>query len=171
VAVGGFDEEIRSSEDVEMFLRLGLKGRFVLAPDVVALKRTHAGQVRFADGAEVQIGYRKRFVEALDPGSRDRAKMLIKTAHRWRTADVHYAHGDPRSSLKGYLQTARVGDFRRSPVLRTYLVKDVAKSLVGSVVVTLLGERLTKKGRDLFRRFSRKILKRHPTAERGMWGQ
>jgi glycosyltransferase involved in cell wall biosynthesis len=168
-AIGGFDEEIRAGEDVEMFLRLGAQGPFLVIPEVVVSKRTHSGQVRFADSAQVNAEFKQRFAESLGGVRRERAERAIKSHDIWKRADWRYAKGDPRAALKGFVETARLKEVHRSPIRRAYLAKDLAKGFWSLVLVALVGQRRALQMRTWYQRVSRSFLKRHPKAERTFW--
>jgi glycosyltransferase involved in cell wall biosynthesis len=51
-ATGGWDEKMRRAADLEYWLRLGLRGRFLRIPEVLALWRIHEESSSFAEGAE-----------------------------------------------------------------------------------------------------------------------
>jgi glycosyltransferase involved in cell wall biosynthesis len=170
VGAGGFDEDIRAAEDEEMWLRLGTMGRVGLYPGIVADKRAHAGQVRFADRVEVARRFRLRFIQSLPEPEATRAESLIDTKRAWRRAETAYGAGDFRGALKGFLTVAapRRGVWR-FPIPRTYLVKDIAKSLVAAASQLLLGQRLAERARATWGRLSGDTFKRHPKAERKTW--
>jgi len=165
-AIGGFDEGIRAGEDVEMFLRLGTQGPFLVTPEVVVSKRTHPGQVRFEGGAEVHAEFKRRFAASLGGHRQERAERLLKSYETWRRAEWKYEKGDPRAALKGFVETLRMKEALRSPIRRAYLAKDLLKASGFRLVTGVLGDRRGSVLRSTFRQASKRLFKRHPSAER-----
>jgi len=60
-AVGGFDDTLKAAEDYDLWLRLAARAPVAVLPEVLALVRTHSGQMSRALG--VQAGETRRVIE------------------------------------------------------------------------------------------------------------
>jgi glycosyltransferase involved in cell wall biosynthesis len=93
LAVGGYDESRRYSEDFELWLRLSLTSKFVATGAITVEYRTHPGQVtarpaRMYQGAwEARASHLARLLQR-NPGERARVSALLQ--RRWE-ADLQVA--------------------------------------------------------------------------------
>lgn len=95
VAVGGFDESLRSSVDFDLFLRLALRGPFVSSARVTSRYRWHGDQISARPTKQLASMYasRDRLLRSLiEGGRRDTAKVLAQGLRTCWHDDLWLAH-------------------------------------------------------------------------------
>jgi glycosyltransferase involved in cell wall biosynthesis len=165
----GFDETMLIAEDDDLFLRVGIKGKFHLIPWKVTVYRLHPGQWRPNLSHGERMAYRDRFVATLPTEHRKRAERIIEGKRLWLGAEIAYGKGEMSTALRGYIAACRREPwFLASPIHRPYIVKDIAKSLVSETTYLIFGRRLGQKVRERTKAILGAAFRRHPGQHRSM---
>lgn len=168
-AAGGWDPQVETAHDTDLWLRMSLLGPFAFVPYVVCEKRAHEGQSRPANTAEIQTNFRARFVDSLPDPLIPRAAMARDTREHTKLGEEMYLKGEMRSATREFFRAARSSsELLRSPLVRPYLVRDLLKASAAAVASSLLGPRLLAKIRQGSSVISKRLLRRDPGGHRTM---
>jgi glycosyltransferase involved in cell wall biosynthesis len=168
-AAGGWDPAIDTAHDTELWLRMSLLGPFHLAPRPVVNKRAHGGQSRPEDQRAIQQRFRQRWFENLPAVyRRDAARVLEARKHTLAGEDL-YLKGKTSDARREFLRACTAAPvLLRSPIVRPYLLRDVAKATVTSAGEAVWGTDRTARARASAKRLSQGVLKRDPGGDREM---
>jgi len=101
---GSWHTGFRQMLDYEYWLRLGLHGRFVRIPEVLAAYRVHPGSQSFAATSQIRPEEPVKIIEAYFDGPlvpaelRDARTEALSTAHLY-SAHLHFRVGEYRSGI------------------------------------------------------------------------
>jgi glycosyltransferase involved in cell wall biosynthesis len=134
-AAGGFNEQIKGSEDYELWIRVASRGPVVFVPTVVLEKRTHSGQFRRADRREYQARWRRAYIEKLPPGQRETAVRFSRTHRLLNDARIAYGNLEFREAIAlDWRAIMLTPSILLSPLLRPQIAVRVSKSVAALVV-------------------------------------
>jgi len=130
--VGCWRDDVRRSEDADMWLRIAARGPVILAPETVVDYRVHPAQVRYAPDA-VRDELSRPYVAQLAGGDRSRGEVLRAAGRRWERAIVAFDDGDYRDALRATVDGAlRAPLLLRSPVTGPAATRMIVRSALRS---------------------------------------
>jgi GT2 family glycosyltransferase len=167
--VGGWDPTIETAHDTELLLRLSLHGPFVLVPSTVLDKRAHEGQSRPEDSQEIRQRFRERWMQDLPDEIRPAAQRVVQARQHTLDGEASYVAGEMSAARQQFLAACTSApSLLRSPLVRPYLTRDVAKATAASVTDAILGPRRTATIRSVSKKISQRVLRRDPGGDRVM---
>jgi glycosyltransferase involved in cell wall biosynthesis len=135
-AAGGFDEEVVTGEDTELFLRVALLGPVVVTPWPIHEHRTHGDQWHRAQGRmfyDTRRAYRRRFVAALPAVDRDLGVRCLEAWERRLMARHAYRRGRCAEALRDYIWALRrAHEAFLTPLWFPQLTRDLFKCTMGA---------------------------------------
>ncbi|HWE55679.1 MAG TPA: glycosyltransferase family A protein [Acidimicrobiales bacterium] len=128
--IGGWNEDLRSSEDRDLNLR-AYPRPFVLLPETVMEYRVHPNQVTSVDRWAEHHERMRAFVADLSDVDRRRGQVILDLAARARTAVPGYEAGDFRPARRLFTQALHPSlGLLTSPILGPWLLAMATKSAV-----------------------------------------
>lgn len=169
VAAGGWDPSVSTAHDTDLWLRMSVHGPFVLIPQTVVDKRAHPDQSRPADERDVRRRFRETWFASLSPDMQARAKPVLAARDHTQSGDGLYQAGQMSEALKEFTAACTSAPILlRSPLVRPYLTRDVAKAAAASLGQRILGSHATESIRARAKLISAGLLKRDPGGDRTM---
>ncbi|MBW3589271.1 MAG: glycosyltransferase [Actinobacteria bacterium] len=131
IEVGGWNEGLAPTEDLDLWLRVSRKGPVVTVGRIVLEQRAHRGQLHPQDVSKIEDEISQAFVETLQPPARNRGRHLLEARSAYQAWRNTFWEGRCRKALQPMWATiTKAPEVFRSGVNRWYLWKTVAKTLI-----------------------------------------